>query len=221
MPSHMPAGDDLVYLSATEALQLSARREVSPVELMRAVVARAEKVEPLINAFTGTVGFKAPYGRNPGLGMLAADHYRGDGPMARTVDDVIAFQNVPAGPDPRDHTSIRPELTLPTSYEDVAGTHIALCTRLGEYDVHPEVEAHTRAAARTLADAGAQVEEITLPWTHLDLLTVIAGHFSTILGGLVIEAAETQAPRAPVFPDGAGRSRGWTASEYDLWHVEA
>ncbi|MFF1358543.1 amidase [Streptomyces sp. NPDC058297] len=335
MPSHPPAGDELVHLSATEAVRLFARREVSPVELMRAVAERAEKVEPQINAFTerlfdealeqarhaedrylgknglaprplegipvaakekhamlgrtltegslarkgqvatenapvvdrildaggiihartttpefslatythsrmwgvtrnpwnpdfspggssggagaslaagttllasasdiggstripaaftGTVGFKAPYGRNPGLGVLTADHYRGDGPMARTVDDVIAFQNVLAGPDPRDHTSIRPKLTLPSSYEDVTGMRIALCVRLGEYDVHPEIEANTRAATQTLADAGAHVEEITLPWTHLDLLTAIAGHFSTIFGALVIEAAET------------------------------
>ncbi len=349
MPSNPPAGDDLVRLSATEALRLFARREVSPVELMRAVAERAEKVEPRINAFserlfdealeqarhaedrylgkngltprplegipvaakekhailgrtltegslarkgqvatenapvvdrildaggiihartttpefslstythsrmwgvtrnpwnldftpggssggsgaalaagttvlasasdiggstripaafTGTVGFKAPYGRNPGLGVLTADHYRGDGPMARTVDDVIAFQNVLAGPDPRDHTSIRPKLTLPTSYEDVTGMRIALCVRLGEYDVHPEVEANTRAAAQALSDAGAHVEEITLPWTHLDLLTAVAGHFSTIFGALVIEAAETHrdllSPYAVAFAD--------------------
>ncbi|RSS56740.1 amidase [Streptomyces sp. WAC01280] len=349
MPSNPPSGDDLVHLSATEALRLFARREVSPVELMRAVVDRTEKVEPRINAFTerlfdealeqarhaenrylgkngltprplegipvaakekhailgrtltegslarkgrvatenapvvdrvldaggiihartatpefslatythsrlwgvtrnpwnpdftpggssggagaslaagttllasasdiggstripaaftGTVGFKAPYGRNPGLGVLTADHYRGDGPMARTVDDTIAFQNVLAGPDPRDHTSIRPKLTLPTSYEDVTGMRIALCVRLGEYDVHPEIEANTRAAAQALADAGAHVEEITLPWTHLDLLTAVAGHFSTIFGALVIEAAETHrdllSPYAVAFAD--------------------
>ncbi|MER5260008.1 MULTISPECIES: amidase [unclassified Streptomyces] len=349
MSSRAPAGEDLVRLSATQALRLFARRELSPVELMRAVIERAEKLEPRINAFTerlfdealkqarhaedrylgtrglaprplegipvaakekhalvgrtltegslahagrvatenapvidrildaggiihartatpefslatfthsrmwgitrnpwnldfspggssggagaslaagtallasasdiggstripaaftGTVGFKAPYGRNPGLGVLTADHYRGDGPMARTVDDVIAFQNVLAGPDPRDHTSIRPKLTLPTSFEDVTGTRIALCMRLGEYDIHPEVEAHTRAAAQALADAGAQVEDITLPWTRLDLLTAVAGHFSTIFGALVIEAAETHrellSPYAVAFAD--------------------
>ncbi|MCZ0983112.1 amidase [Streptomyces diastatochromogenes] len=141
-------------------------------------------------AFTGTVGFKAPYGRNPGLGVLTADHYRGDGPMARTVDDTIAFQNVLAGPDPRDHASLHPKLTLPTTYDDVTGMRIALCVRLGEYDVHPEIEANTRACAQALADAGATVEEITLPWTHHDLLTALAGHFSTIFGALVVETAE-------------------------------
>jgi aspartyl-tRNA(Asn)/glutamyl-tRNA(Gln) amidotransferase subunit A len=43
--------DDLHYLSATDALRMFRSRELSPVELMTAVIARAEKVEPTINAF--------------------------------------------------------------------------------------------------------------------------------------------------------------------------
>lgn len=44
--------DDLCYLSATEAIARFRARQLSPVELMRALIERAEKVEPLINAFT-------------------------------------------------------------------------------------------------------------------------------------------------------------------------
>ncbi|MGP3635039.1 amidase, partial [Streptomyces sp. 24-1644] len=140
-------------------------------------------------AFTGTVGFKAPYGRVPGVAPLSADHYRGDGPMARTVDDCLAFANVLAGPDPRDHVSLRPKLVLPTAYDPVAGMRIALCVRLGAYDVHPEVEANTRDLAQALRDAGAVVEEIELPWTREDILKCLAAHFSTIFGALVSEIA--------------------------------
>ena len=43
---------DLTYLSATEAMAQFAAGTLSPVELMQAVVARAEAVEPTINAFT-------------------------------------------------------------------------------------------------------------------------------------------------------------------------
>jgi len=43
---------DLVYLPATAALKLFARKKLSPVELMQATIARAEKVQPKINAFT-------------------------------------------------------------------------------------------------------------------------------------------------------------------------
>ncbi|MCX5322673.1 amidase [Streptomyces sp. NBC_00120] len=156
-------------------------------------------------AFTGTVGYKAPYGRIPGVAPLSADHYRGDGPMARTVDDCVTFANVLAGPDPRDHVSLSPKLVLPTEYDAVAGMRIALCLRLGAYDVHPEIEAHTRAVARALTDAGAIVEEIELPWTKDDLLISAAAHFSTIFGAMVreIEAEhrDRMSPYAAAFAD--------------------
>lgn len=41
----------LHYLSATEALRLFRTRQLSPVELMRAVIDRANQVEPQVNAF--------------------------------------------------------------------------------------------------------------------------------------------------------------------------
>jgi aspartyl-tRNA(Asn)/glutamyl-tRNA(Gln) amidotransferase subunit A len=140
-------------------------------------------------AFTGTVGFKAPYGRIPGAAPLSADFYRGDGPLARTVDDCVAFANALIGPDPRDHTSLRPRLTLPVEYEPVAGMRIALCVRLGDYPVVAEVESNTRAAARALADAGATVEEIELPWTHAEILRAVGAHFTQIFGSIITETA--------------------------------
>jgi len=48
-------GTDLHYLSALEALRLFRSRELSPAELMSAVIARAEAVEPVINAFAATM----------------------------------------------------------------------------------------------------------------------------------------------------------------------
>ena len=45
------ADPDLCYLSASRALALFATRQLSPVEFMRAQIARAEAVEPKINAF--------------------------------------------------------------------------------------------------------------------------------------------------------------------------
>jgi aspartyl-tRNA(Asn)/glutamyl-tRNA(Gln) amidotransferase subunit A len=140
-------------------------------------------------AFTGTVGFKAPYGRIPGVAPLSADFYRGDGPLARTVDDCVAFANVLIGPDPRDHTSLRPRLTLPTAYEPAAGMRLALCIRLGDYPVSAEIEANTRAAAAALADAGASVTEIELPWTHAEIMRAAEAHFSQIFGAIITEIA--------------------------------
>ena len=54
MGSHdrLRPGDELHYLSAAEALHRFDRKELSPVELLDAVLARAAVVEPSINALT-------------------------------------------------------------------------------------------------------------------------------------------------------------------------
>lgn len=46
--------DDLIYMTASEAAALFRKKKLSPVELMHAVIARAEAVQPKINAFTFT-----------------------------------------------------------------------------------------------------------------------------------------------------------------------
>ncbi|MEB8340268.1 amidase [Streptomyces endophyticus] len=138
-------------------------------------------------ALNGVVGFKAPYGRVPGVAPLSADFYRGDGPMARSVDDTITFQNVLAGPDPRDHTSLRPKLELPYAFESLKGTRIGLSVTLGDYDVHPEVEAAVRASAAALAEAGAEIVEIELPWKRAETRAAAHAHFKQIFGQLLAE----------------------------------
>lgn len=50
----MNGTDNLAYLPASEALARFRSRELSPVELMEAVIARAEEVEPTVNAFAQT-----------------------------------------------------------------------------------------------------------------------------------------------------------------------
>ena len=52
--------NELCYLSAVEALARFKARELSPVELMRAVISRAEAVEPTINAFPTSASYAPP-----------------------------------------------------------------------------------------------------------------------------------------------------------------
>ena len=51
--SHTGA-DALCYLSATEAIRLFKAREISPVEVLEALIDRAGVVEPVVNAFSDT-----------------------------------------------------------------------------------------------------------------------------------------------------------------------
>jgi Asp-tRNA(Asn)/Glu-tRNA(Gln) amidotransferase A subunit family amidase len=45
---------DLCYISAAEALSQFRARKLSPVDLLKAQIARAERVEPIVNAFSDT-----------------------------------------------------------------------------------------------------------------------------------------------------------------------
>ncbi|MEL6314675.1 MAG: amidase, partial [Pseudomonadota bacterium] len=46
--------EDLCYMTASESVSLFKARKLSPVELMQAVIDRAEAVEPTINVFADT-----------------------------------------------------------------------------------------------------------------------------------------------------------------------
>ena len=73
--------NDLHYLSATEACACFAPRELSPVELMTAVIERAEAVEPQINAFAATPLRRGAEPRRGG--RRSATRATGDAPAAR------------------------------------------------------------------------------------------------------------------------------------------
>jgi aspartyl-tRNA(Asn)/glutamyl-tRNA(Gln) amidotransferase subunit A len=139
-------------------------------------------------SFTGTVGYKAPYGRIPGMGVLAADWYRGDGPMARTVADVELLAGVMSGRHPRDHATVEGTSRPIGRFESVRGKRIALCIRLGDYLVAPEIEENTRRTAAALTAAGCEVEEITLPWHSAEIVETIFTHFGYILGPAMAKA---------------------------------
>jgi amidase len=115
---------------------------------------------------SGVVGYKAPFGRNPldrehpGETVL---HY---GPLTRSVADAALMQNVMSGPHPADIYSLRDKLVLPTQFKPIKGSKVALSMDLGYFQVDPEVQANTLAAAAVFRDLGCVVEEVSLGWTH-------------------------------------------------------
>jgi aspartyl-tRNA(Asn)/glutamyl-tRNA(Gln) amidotransferase subunit A len=144
-------------------------------------------------SFCGVVGFKPPYGRVPEVEIFNLDHYCHEGPMARTVADCALLENVIAGPHWSDVASVRPKLTIPSPLEGVAGMRIALSVDLGCYNVDLDVAANLLAAAERLRSAGADVVEVTLPWSREMISEAARIHFGMIFGASLHELYESSA----------------------------
>jgi Asp-tRNA(Asn)/Glu-tRNA(Gln) amidotransferase A subunit family amidase len=123
-------------------------------------------------AWCGVVGLKPGFGRIP-MDVLPGlfDSISHHGPLARVVDDARLFLAVAQGPDDADILSmpVRLDLSGPTP-TSVEGMRLALSVDLGCWAVEPAIEAAVRAAADTLREAGAIVEEVELSLTHRDEL---------------------------------------------------
>ena len=116
------------------------------------------------------------------------------GPLARTVEDTACFLSVTQGPDEADPQSL-PPLPLPERLpRDVQGVKLALSLDLGFHTVEDEIAANTRAAAAALADAGAEVREIDLPWTSA-IETAWFQHWGVLLAACFGEALKTHRER--------------------------
>ena len=113
----------------------------------------------------GLVGYKPPYGRNPEGAPWNLEPYSHGGPLARTVDDCIALQNIMAGPHPADMASLKPKLELPFSYPSIKGKRIALSIDLGYKEIDPAVRKQVELACSIFEDLGAIVEPVDLGWT--------------------------------------------------------
>jgi Asp-tRNA(Asn)/Glu-tRNA(Gln) amidotransferase A subunit family amidase len=113
-------------------------------------------------AWCGIVGLK------PGLGRIPMDVLPGlfdtishHGPLARCVDDARLFLHATQGPDEADILSLPNPLDLRVRQTvDMKNIRVALSIDLGCWAVEPSIEAAVRAAADSMADAGATVNEV-------------------------------------------------------------
>ena len=116
-------------------------------------------------AFCGVVGVKPTYGMVSRYGLVAfASSLDQVGPFAATVADAALLLEVIGGHDPRDSTSIpQPAPALSGRLDDgVDGLRVGVVRELVD-GVDDDVERRVRAAADALGDAGAKVEEVSLP----------------------------------------------------------
>ncbi|MDR3472919.1 MAG: amidase [Devosia sp.] len=119
-------------------------------------------------AHCGTVGLKATYGRVSRRGVFplsyTLDH---TGPLTRSVEDAALTMQVIAGYDPLDPASADvpvPDFSAGLG-KDLAGLKIGY-TRdffINSEFANPEIVGLLDAAAKTLADCGAEVKEVTMP----------------------------------------------------------
>lgn len=119
-------------------------------------------------AFCNVVGFKPSLGRIP-MTILPSvfDNLAHFGPLARSVDDVVAFMAATAGPSDEDiQSSVVPFETSRTWLAGVIDKRIALSIDLGYYAVQPEVEAAVRSAVDRLRKAGVRIDEVPIGWTR-------------------------------------------------------
>lgn len=116
-------------------------------------------------SLVGCVGFKPTYGLTSRSGIVAmASSTDTVGTLAKTADDVAAVFDVMAGRDPLDGTTIeRDPEGYADSRVDVKGKKIGLIKEYMDEGVAEGVKKQILAAADKLRQAGADVQEISLP----------------------------------------------------------
>jgi aspartyl-tRNA(Asn)/glutamyl-tRNA(Gln) amidotransferase subunit A len=123
-------------------------------------------------AYCGVVGLKPTYGRVSRYGLVAyASSLDQIGPLTKTVADCALMMNVIAGKDPLDATSV--EVPVPDYREalrpEVKGVRLGVPREFFAQGVHPEVAQRVQEAIKVLEEAGAVVEETSIPMVEYGL----------------------------------------------------
>lgn len=143
-------------------------------------------------AFSGTVGFKASFGRVPSVtrpdAFLWGHPLVHIGPLARTVADAALMTAIMAGPHPRDPLCLPDEGVdyLAAATRPSSSPRIAFSPRLGNFPVDPGVasvvrdavsciQAHGLAVDSVELDMGADHNELAALWVR-----IIAIHYAAI-----------------------------------------
>jgi aspartyl-tRNA(Asn)/glutamyl-tRNA(Gln) amidotransferase subunit A len=114
----------------------------------------------------GIVGMKPTYGLVSRYGLIAfASSLDQIGPLARSVEDAATMFEAVSGHDPMDATSYRGEYPDLTGVLEagVAGLRVGVVTELVGDAIDPQVLRATRDMIEALANAGAEVVELSLP----------------------------------------------------------
>ena len=119
-------------------------------------------------SFCGVVGIKPTYGRVSRYGLVAfASSLDQVGTLGRTVSDAATLLGVIAGHDPRDATTA--EMTVPDYASDVGrgvgGLVVGVPAEYFPDALDPAIRALLEHALGRLVNAGARLEDVSLPHT--------------------------------------------------------
>ncbi len=116
-------------------------------------------------SFCGVVGFKPTYGAVSRYGLIAmASSLDQIGPITKTVEDAEIVFNIISGKDEMDSTSIKIESAIDWKLK-IKDLKIGMPKEYFAKGIDPEVEKIVRSAIKKYEDAGASVEEISLPYS--------------------------------------------------------
>lgn len=123
--------------------------------------------------YCGITGLKVTYGRVPRFGVISmASSLDTIGPMAKDVEDIALIMNAIAGSDPRDSTTPAkpvPDYTKNLDAKDLKGLKVGLPKEYFLPGMDKEVEAGVRGAVEQMKKLGAEIKEISLPYSKYGL----------------------------------------------------
>lgn len=119
-------------------------------------------------SFCGVVGHKPTHGLVPYTGIVGIDNtFDHAGPMARTVYDAALLLEVIAGKDPLDprQGEVPTQPYTAALNGDASGLRIGVVAEgFGMPESDPAVDYRVRRALRLLAETGATVADVSIPW---------------------------------------------------------
>jgi aspartyl-tRNA(Asn)/glutamyl-tRNA(Gln) amidotransferase subunit A len=122
-------------------------------------------------AFCGAVGYKPTYGLVSRSGVVAmASSTDVIGPLTRTTEDAAIVLDVMSGRDDLDSTTIERDSEPYTNLDyDLAGKKIGIVKEYVKEGLEPGVKQAVEAAIEKFKNAGARIEEVSLPSLPLAL----------------------------------------------------
>ncbi|GAB6072361.1 Asp-tRNA(Asn)/Glu-tRNA(Gln) amidotransferase subunit GatA [Venenivibrio stagnispumantis] len=119
-------------------------------------------------AFCGVVGLKPTYGRVSRYGLVAfASSLDQIGPITRTVEDTALLMNIISGKDEKDSTSSNNPVPnfLDFVGKDIKGIKIGIPSEFFSEDLDKQIKDIVLNAIKSLEKEGANIVEITLPYS--------------------------------------------------------